>query len=111
MWVSVRHNNPSKPGTALHDIIMGFCQETGFHPRISFETSDERTIAGLVGAKFGVALIPFFSGLDMQKISLIHVRKPKCLMTIQMVWQTNGYMSPAAACFKSYVENTLNLNE
>ena len=100
-----------KPETALHDIVEGFCHAAGFHPAMSFEAFEERTVAGLVGAKFGVALIPFIPGLDMQKISLIRVRKPHCLTVVQMVWRTNSYMSPAATRFKAYVEHNLRLTE
>ena len=100
-----------RPESALHDVIEGLCHDAGFHPKMSFEAFEERTVAGLVGAKFGVALIPFMPGLDMQKISVIRVREPHCLIVIQMVCRTNGYMSPAATYFKSYVENTMRLTE
>lgn len=95
-----------KPETALHDMVEGFCHDAGFHPKMSFEAFEERTVAGLVGAKFGVALIPFVPGLDMQKISLIRVRKPNCLTVVQMVWRTTGYMPPAVTQFHSYVKST-----
>lgn len=94
-----------KPETSLHDVIDGFCHDAGFHPSMSFEAFDERIVAGLVGAKFGVSLIPFIPGLDMQKVALIHVHKPHCLVGIQMVYRANGYMSPALKHFISYVEN------
>ena len=100
-----------KPETALYDVIEKLCSAAGFNPTMSFQAFDERTIAGLVGAKFGVALIPFIPGLDMEKISLIHIRKPYCLMSIEMVWRSNGYLSPAVATFKSYVENTIGLTK
>lgn len=96
-----------KSETALHDVVEGFCHNAGFQPTISFEAFEERTVAGLVGAKLGVALIPLIPGLDMQKISLIRIRNPHCLTVIQMVWRTNGYMSPAATQFKAYVENAM----
>ena len=100
-----------KPETSLHDVIDKFCQDAGFHPSMSFEAFDERIVAGLVGAKLGVSLIPFIPGLDMQKVSLIHVHKPNCLVGIQMVYRTNGYMSPALKHFISYVENATCLTE
>ena len=96
-----------RPETALHDVIEKLCHDAGFHPKMSFEAFNERTVAGLVGAKFGVALIPFVPGLDMQKISLIRVRKPHCLLVIQMVWRTNGYISPATIYFKTSVEKNM----
>lgn len=95
-----------RPETSLHDVIEKLCQDAGFRPTKSFEAFEERTVAGLVGAKFGVALIPFVPGLDMEKVSLIRVREPRCLIEIQMVWRSHGYMSPALRRFKSYVEST-----
>lgn len=100
-----------KPETSLHDMVEKLCRDAGFHPKMSFEAFEERTVAGLVGANFGVALVPFLPGLDMQKISLIPVRNPNCLTVIQMVWRTNSYMSPAAMHFKAFVENTHRLIE
>jgi len=100
-----------KPETSLHDVIDKFCHEAGFHPSMSFEAFDEKIVAGLVGAKLGVSLIPFIPGLDMQKVSLIHVHKPDCLIGIQMVYRTNGYTSPALKHFISYVENAAYLKK
>ena len=65
-----------KKETALYDVIETLCHEAGFNPKMSFEGFEENTIAGLVGANFGVALIPFTPGLDRNKISLIQIRKP-----------------------------------
>ena len=100
-----------RPETALHDVVEKLCNDEGFHPAMSFEAFEEGTVAGLVGAKFGVALVPSMPGLDKQKVSLIHVRKPNCLLKIQMVYRTNGYISAATTHFKSYVENSIDLNK
>jgi LysR family transcriptional regulator, transcription activator of glutamate synthase operon len=100
-----------KPETAMHDVIERLCHEAGFHPKMSFEGFEERTVAGLVGAKFGVALIPFIPGLDKKKISLIRIRKPQSVRVIRMVWRTNGYMPPAVGRFKTFVEKTMQFSE
>ena len=100
-----------KPETAMHDVIVRLCHEAGFHPKMSFEGFEERTVAGLVGAKFGVALIPFIPGLDKKKISLIRIRKPQSVRIIRMVWRTNGYMPPAVERFKTFVEKTMQFSE
>ena len=96
-----------RPNSVLHDIILKFCNDAGFHPNISFEAFNERTVAGLVGAKLGIALTPFIPGLDKRKIAMVKVCKPLCLIEIQMVWRTNGYSSPALSDFKSFLENNL----
>jgi len=96
-----------KSESSLHDVIAKLFQDAGFHPMMSFEVYDERTVAGLVGANLGVALIPFFPGLDRKKVSQIPVGSPNCSVSNLMVYQTDGYISPVFAQFKSFVENTL----
>lgn len=96
-----------KPETALRDVVERLCNDAGFQPKSSFEAFDERTVAGLVGAKFGVALIPIFPGLDLKKVSIIRVRNPQCSLSIHMIWRTQGYLSPALTRFKAFVENML----
>lgn len=93
-----------KPQTALHDLIENFCHEAGFHPREVFEGYEERTVADLVGANFGVAIVPHIPNLDKDKVSAIRVQSPKCFRAIHMVWRKNGYMSPAVKNFKEFVE-------
>lgn len=100
-----------KPETAMRDVTERLCHEAGFHPKMAFEGFEERTVAGLVGAKFGVALIPFVPDLDKKKISIIRIRKPQSKRVIQMVWRINGYMSPAVEKFKTFVEKTMRLSE
>nr|WP_320025071.1 LysR family transcriptional regulator [uncultured Acetobacterium sp.] len=97
-----------KPESSLNDVIAKLFQDAGFRPMMSFEVYDERTVAGLVGANLGVALIPFFPGLDKQKVSQIPVGKPNCSVSNQMVYQTSGYISPVFAQFKAFVETTRN---
>jgi LysR family transcriptional activator of glutamate synthase operon len=95
-----------KQDTALREVIDKLCVEAGFHPKIAFEGLEERTVANLVGANFGVAIIPFFPDLHESKVSLIRVRKPQCFRNIYMVWKAQGYMSPAVTTFKKFaIEN------
>jgi DNA-binding transcriptional LysR family regulator len=100
-----------KHDTGLRSVIDKLCEEAGFLPKVSFEGLDGMNIAGLVAANFGVALIPFLPGLDLTKISLLHVYEPQCRRIIQMAWRTNGYMSPAMTRFMTFVEeNTSTVN-
>ncbi|MDQ6597792.1 LysR family transcriptional regulator [Bacillus salipaludis] len=93
-----------KPQTALHDLIENLCNEAGFLPRKVFEGYEERTVSDLVGANFGVAIVPYIPNLDESKISMIRLQSPKCFRVIQLVWRLNGYMSPAVTNFKEFVE-------
>lgn len=95
-----------KHESGIREVIESLCDEAGFKPNISFEGVGDATIAGLVGAGFGVALIPYIPGLDMEKISLLRVSEPRCRRIIYMTWRTNRYQSPAVNRFKAFVEET-----
>lgn len=46
------------PGLVLHDLVLGFCLQQGFTPRIAQEASQSHAVVGLVSAGIGVALVP-----------------------------------------------------
>lgn len=95
-----------KQESGLRDVIDHLCEEAGFKPTSTFEGVGDATIAGFVAANFGVALIPFIPGLDMTKISLLSVSKPRCRRVIHMAWRTDRYMSPAVVHLKRFIEES-----
>lgn len=46
------------PGLVLHHLVLGFCLQHGFTPRVAQEASQTHAVAGLVAAGIGVALVP-----------------------------------------------------
>jgi len=46
------------PGLVLHDLVLGFCLQQGFTPRVTQEASQSHAVVGLVSAGIGVALVP-----------------------------------------------------
>lgn len=46
------------PGLVLHDLVLGFCLQQGFAPRVAQEVSQTHAVIGLVSAGIGVALVP-----------------------------------------------------
>lgn len=78
-------------------------KEAGLHPSITFEGEEIITVAGLVEAKLGVALIPHVFGLDKINISFLPISKPKCQRIIGIAWTKDKYLSPAAQNFKRFV--------
>jgi len=83
-----------------------FFMEAGLSPFITFEGEEIITVAGLVEAKLGVAIIPHVFGLDKSKISFLPISKPKCQRIIGMAWTKDRYLSPAAQKFKNFVINS-----
>ncbi|MPN41848.1 hypothetical protein SDC9_189403 [bioreactor metagenome] len=61
------------------------------------------TVAGLVEARLGVALIPHIAGLNNENIVFIPVLEPKCSRTIGIAWNKDRYLSPVAKRFKEFV--------
>jgi len=99
-FVSYKHES------GIREVIEKLCQEAGFRPNVTFEGVGDDTIAGFVAANFGVALIPYIPGLDMEKISVLTVTKPVCKRVIQMVWRNDRYMSPAVVQFKRFLKQS-----
>lgn len=48
---------PRPAGPAVYDRIVGLCQEAGFSPSVAQESAELQTVAGLVAAGMGVALL------------------------------------------------------
>jgi DNA-binding transcriptional LysR family regulator len=46
------------PGLVLHDIVLKFCLQQGFTPRVVQEASQTHAVVGLVSAGIGAALVP-----------------------------------------------------
>lgn len=97
-----------RPESGLRDTVDQLCREAGFQPLVSFEGVGDETIAGLVAAGFGVALIPRTPGLDAASISLLRVSFPRCRRVVRMVWKPDRYMPPAVQRFHAFVESRRN---
>ncbi|MDQ7092842.1 LysR family transcriptional regulator [Desulfosporosinus sp. PR] len=98
-----------KKELSLGEIIYQIFAEAGFTPKVTFEGEEVGTVAGLVAAKLGIALIPKVRNAVMGEIAQVHVSEPKCQRVIGMAWVEGRYLSPAARHFKEFVlEHFLN---
>ena len=90
---------PRKFGSALYDLVVGFCQRAGFSPRIEQEAIQMQTIVSLVAAGMGVALVPA-SLMHLRRTGVVYrpLREPSPLMEIGLVWRADDD-SPAIAAF------------
>ncbi|WEG14690.1 LysR family transcriptional regulator [Pullulanibacillus sp. KACC 23026] len=89
----------------LQTIILELCKEAGFSPNVVFEGEDIGTVAGLVGAKLGVSLVPKLKVLDKTKIKLIRVTNPICKREIGVAWLKDSYISPVVERFVQYIQH------
>jgi DNA-binding transcriptional LysR family regulator len=91
-----------KQGYGLRKITDKLFQEAGFSPDIRFEGEEAHTIAGLVAAGLGVAILPEMKGID-SGLTLLSVRNPGCRRAIGIAWMEGRYLSPAAERFRQFV--------
>lgn len=49
---------PAATAPALHELVIGYCRDHGFEPRIRLETHLQQTIVNLVAEGLGVSLVP-----------------------------------------------------
>ncbi|MDY0404304.1 LysR family transcriptional regulator [Virgibacillus sp. 179-BFC.A HS] len=101
--IATEHFIAIKEGNSLRQMTSDFFEEAGIAPTILFEGEEIHTLAGLVGAGLGVALIPEVKGLDFSKIVPLHVTWPTCERSLGLAWMQGRYLSPAAERFKAFV--------
>lgn len=92
-----------KRGYGMRTITEELCARAGFSPHIAFEGEEVATVAGLVAAGLGVALVPDFPGLDAVRVHKLPVADPPCRRVIGMAWVEGRFLSPAAARFREFV--------
>ncbi|MDD9147267.1 LysR family transcriptional regulator [Sporolactobacillus sp. CQH2019] len=92
-----------KPGFELRKIADKLCRKANFTPNITFEGEEVTTLAGLVAAGLGVALLPDQEEIDSSKVAKLHVSWPSCERQIGLSWYEDRYLSPAATRFKDFV--------
>lgn len=77
--------------------------QAGFEPMISCEVEVERTIAGLVAANMGIALVSDGPDIENFDIKVLPVTEPFYKRYIYLVTLKNRILPPAVHLFKSYV--------
>ena len=90
---------PRKAGIGLYDLIVGFCRDAGFTPRIEQEAIQMPTIVSLVAAGMGVALVPA-SLVNMRRTGVVYraLAETSPLMEVGLAWR-EGEEEPAVAAF------------
>ncbi|MFD1775001.1 LysR family transcriptional regulator [Paenibacillus rhizophilus] len=92
-----------KEGYGLRIITDNLLQESGIAPPIVFEGEDVDTVAGLVAAGLGVAILPKYSGLDQEELFWVSVENQSCRREIGIAWMEDRFLSPAAERFRQFV--------
>jgi len=94
---------PRKAGMGLYDLIVGYCREAGFTPKIEQEAVQMPTIVSLVAAGIGVALVPA-SLRHMRRTGVVYraLSETSPLMEVGLAWRERDD-EPAVAAFVEHV--------
>lgn len=91
------------PGYGTRTLLDGLAGEAGFVPRLVFESMELTTVAGLVSAGLGVALLPMddpylaVSGVTLREIS------PPAFRDLGVVWREGASPAPPVDQFREFV--------
>ena len=90
---------PRNASVGLYDLIVGFCRDAGFAPRIEQEAIQMPTIVSLVAAGIGISLVPA-SLRHMRRTGVVYrpLAERSPLMALGVAWRS-GSIEPAVAAF------------
>jgi molybdate transport repressor ModE-like protein len=79
-----------------HEMLMGWCAEAGFEPRVAFESNDHQVQLGLVAAGVGVTLLPELAfETAHQPVEVRPVKGAGYSREVLAAVPSEGYRSPA----------------
>lgn len=96
-FISINHNS------SLRIQVDSFFHANGIDPKIVFEVYECTSMAALVSAQMGIAIMPRIPLPDSYKVSLLHITAPQAIRTICLSWRKDYPIVPSAQCFRDFV--------
>lgn len=91
-------------GFGMRRILEELCAAEDFHPQITFESTELATVAGLVAAGLGVAVMPVEHDSQLPPgISLVVLDGAQNTREVGLIWKRDTAISPAANRFRDFV--------
>lgn len=88
------------PGLVLHDLVLGFCLQLGFTPRVVQEVAQSHAIVGLVSAGIGISLVPASSQMtDLRGVEYRPLAEDPPPALTGLAWRRSD-SSPTIAAFR-----------
>ena len=91
------------PGYGTRTYAGHLCRRAGFSPRIAFEAKEIALARGLVGAGFGVSLLPPADRGTDADVAAIPVADAEAVRRIALVWSAERHLSPPAENFRQHL--------
>lgn len=89
--------------SGLRPIIDHLFEKCGGHPDIVYSLEEDQAVAGLVGAGFGIAVVPKMEILGYMPVHIIKILHPAWERLFYMATLKDVYQAPAITDFKKYV--------
>ena len=89
--------------SGLRYVIDKLFEKCGGYPQIAYSMEEDQGVAGLVGAGFGVAVVPRMPILSSMSVSIIEIATPSWERLFYMATLKNVYQAPVVTNFKNYV--------
>jgi DNA-binding transcriptional LysR family regulator len=89
-----------QPGLVLHHLVLGFCLENGFTPRVAQEATQSHAVVGLVSAGIGLALVPeSVQSARLRGVEFRPLKEKSPPVETALAWRRDD-ASPALAAFR-----------
>ena len=75
-------------------------------PQIAYSMEEDQGVAGLVGAGFGIAVVPKMPILSYMPVSIIEIEKPSWERLFYMATLKNVYQAPVIIGFQKVCNRT-----
>lgn len=96
---------------ALHDNIITACIQSGFQPRVSYESSQWDFISEMVAANLGVAFLPstICREMDKRRVCVLPLIEPVIPWHLAVIWHKHRYLSFAAREWLAFTKQSLGI--
>ncbi|MBX8996917.1 LysR family transcriptional regulator [Corynebacterium testudinoris] len=91
------------PGYGTRLLLDRVTEEAGFHPRLVFESMELTTVAGLVSAGLGVALLPLDDPYLAPRGIVLRPLDPPAHRELGLVWRAGASEAPPVDKFREFI--------
>lgn len=100
-----------KTTCGLNFTIHRLFEKKQIRPNTVFEADELDTVAGLVSAGFGVALLPKTVGVQNHRLQWVKVDDPECKLPIGVVWKKDRPLTPVSETFLDFIREKYPLGQ
>ncbi len=91
--------------SGLRPVIDRLFAKIKCQPKIAYECEEDSSVAGLVAAGFGIAIMPKIPLLDTMNVCILPISAPEIQRYIYLVTRKKKYLAPVAEDFVTFVKN------